>query len=188
MTLLKASLIGAVAALPAGGAHAVTNLVTNGGFETGDLSGWSYDRWSVTNNMGSIAPQSGNYFATTECIHFCALAQDLVTTAGQFYTLRFAFNPGLTANHDADTYVTFDGAEVADMAGGALGWTIHSVIVKATGSSTALVFNGYQQPATNGLDNVSVIATPEPAAWATMLLGFGLAGGALRRRRGLDTF
>ena len=28
-------------------------------------------------------------------------------------------------------------------------------------------------------------AVPEPSAWAIMLLGFGLAGGALRRRGGV---
>ncbi|THD64503.1 MAG: PEP-CTERM sorting domain-containing protein [Phenylobacterium sp.] len=37
------------------------------------------------------------------------------------------------------------------------------------------------------LDNVSVTlaSVPEPAAWAIMLLGFGFAGSALRRRRTL---
>lgn len=32
------------------------------------------------------------------------------------------------------------------------------------------------------LDNVSVAGVPEPAAWALMLAGFGLVGGAMRRR------
>lgn len=37
------------------------------------------------------------------------------------------------------------------------------------------------------LDNILVQSTPmgvpEPTSWALMILGFGLAGGALRRRR-----
>lgn len=33
------------------------------------------------------------------------------------------------------------------------------------------------------VDNVSVSAVPEPAAWALMILGFGVVGGTLRRRR-----
>ena len=33
------------------------------------------------------------------------------------------------------------------------------------------------------LDDISVVAAPEPAAWAMMLFGFGLVGSALRRRR-----
>ncbi len=179
MNPIKASLIGALAALSAGGAHAAADLVTNGGFETGDLSGWSSDRWYVASYP--TVTNSGAYFATTGCIaSYCSLAQDLATTPGQSYILSFAFNPGPSANGDADTYVTFGGVTVADMAGGALGWTTHSLIVTASGSSTALVFNGYQEPAWNGVDDVSV-TVPEPAAWASMLLGFGLAGGALRR-------
>ena len=33
------------------------------------------------------------------------------------------------------------------------------------------------------LDSISVAAVPEPATWALMIAGFGLAGAALRRRR-----
>ncbi len=32
------------------------------------------------------------------------------------------------------------------------------------------------------IDNVSITAVPEPATWAMMILGFGIAGAALRRR------
>ena len=33
------------------------------------------------------------------------------------------------------------------------------------------------------LDNVSISAVPETATWAMMILGFGVVGGAVRRRR-----
>lgn len=33
------------------------------------------------------------------------------------------------------------------------------------------------------LDNIAVSAVPEPATWAMMIAGFGMAGAALRRRR-----
>jgi len=41
-----------------------------------------------------------------------------------------------------------------------------------------------------GLDNVSITggAVPEPASWALMLGGFGLVGGAMRRRRAAVSF
>lgn len=32
-------------------------------------------------------------------------------------------------------------------------------------------------------DNANLAAVPEPATWAVMILGLGLAGGVLRRRR-----
>lgn len=39
-----------------------------------------------------------------------------------------------------------------------------------------------------GWDNIRIVgyeaAIPEPASWALMIAGFGLVGGALRRRRG----
>jgi hypothetical protein len=36
-------------------------------------------------------------------------------------------------------------------------------------------------------DKVTITAVPEPATWAMMITGFGLAGAALRRRRGVAT-
>jgi len=38
-------------------------------------------------------------------------------------------------------------------------------------------------PPISFLDGVSMTAVPEPASWAMMLIGFGMAGGAMRRRR-----
>ena len=39
----------------------------------------------------------------------------------------------------------------------------------------------------NSVGTLSVLAVPEPAQWALMLGGFGLMGGALRRRRSAST-
>ena len=52
-------------------------------------------------------------------------------------------------------------------------------------------FNIWPRQVTGGLaaladfapENSTLAAVPEPAAWAFMIAGFGLAGGALRRRR-----
>lgn len=60
-----------------------------------------------------------------------------------------------------------------------------------TGAQTVLTFQGHANQDVNdeffGIDNVVVTGTapgvPEPATWALSILGFGLAGGALRRRR-----
>jgi hypothetical protein len=188
MNLVKASLIGALLALSVGGAHAATNLVTNGDFETGDLTGWSGYGWFVTNGIADVGPNSGNDFASTGCVGFyCTLEQDVATMPGESYTLSFAFNPGLNANSGADTHVAFGGTTVADMSGGSLGWSDYSINVTATDSTTALVFSGYQNPAWNGVDDVSLTSAdaggvPEPATWAMMLLGLGGAGASLRRR------
>ena len=57
-----------------------------------------------------------------------------------------------------------------------------------TGASTTIRFFGNATQAIDderfGIDNVVVSgAVPEPATWAMMILGFGSAGAALRRRR-----
>jgi hypothetical protein len=39
----------------------------------------------------------------------------------------------------------------------------------------------------NGLLTINFIGVPEPATWATMLIGFGGLGAILRRRRAVGT-
>ena len=55
----------------------------------------------------------------------------------------------------------------------------------AKSSSGSGEFHNYSYSGTllDGHYNTGVIATPEPATWAMSILGFGLAGGVLRRRR-----
>lgn len=57
-----------------------------------------------------------------------------------------------------------------------------------TGASTTIVFTGLSNQGASdeffGIDNVTVTgAVPEPGTWAMMILGFGAAGAAIRRRR-----
>jgi hypothetical protein len=183
-----AALLGA--ALPA---QAAVNLVSNGGFETGDLTGWSTNGWAV--NLGGLSAFDGAFYASTGCVnHLCDLSQTLATQAGATYTISFAFNPGEGAglagdNTDAMTRILWNGTAISAIAGGTLGWeTITLSPQMATGSSTVLTFSGYQNPAFNGLDDVSVVldsiaSVPEPSTWAMLILGFGLVGGALRQQR-----
>lgn len=52
-------------------------------------------------------------------------------------------------------------------------------------SQTNLVFAAAGKDDTLGgyLDTISLSAVPEPATWAMMIVGFGMVGGAMRRRR-----
>jgi len=177
-------------------AHAAVNLVTNGGFETGDLSGWSTSpvgNWSV--DLGSFAAFDGAHYASTGCVNIvCSLSQTLATQAGATYSLSFAFNPGLDAGVPGDptnamTKILWNGTPVFAIDGGVQGWTTVTLSsLLATGSSTDLAFAGYQNPDWNGLDDVSVLlvqgaGVPEPATWIMLILGFGLTGLLLRRHR-----
>ena len=174
-------------------AQAAVNLVTNGGFETGNLSGWTGSGWSV--DLGSFSAFDGAHYASTGCTSgFCDLSQTLATQVGATYTISFAFNPGANAGlpgdgTDAMTRIVWNGTAISAIAGGVLGWeTITLPAQLATGSSTVLTFSGYQHPAWNGLDDVSVVlasaaSVPEPASWILLILGFGLTGALLRRSR-----
>lgn len=57
-------------------------------------------------------------------------------------------------------------------------WTLAQVQVNADGSTTPTVYPG---PG-GGAPALAVSAVPEPATWAMMIVGFGVAGVALRRR------
>ena len=60
-----------------------------------------------------------------------------------------------------------------------------------TGNATTILFTGLstQGPSDEyfGIDNVVVTAVPEPATWTMMIIGFGAARGAIRRRRALGS-
>jgi hypothetical protein len=49
--------------------------------------------------------------------------------------------------------------------------------LRVSNASTAFLGNDF------ALDDISLVRVPEPATWATMLVGFGSLGGLLRRRR-----
>ena len=175
----------AAAALLATSASAA-NLVVNGGFETGDFSGWtanpvSYPMYIVTSPVeeGTYAAQITGYASGPD-----TLEQDIADVAGQSYLLSFWRwqDPGTPNGLD----VTWNGSSVhseVDNSDGA-GWQNFTVSVTGHGTD-ALVFTSYNDPAFTYVDNISVTgagAVPEPATWALMLLGFGGLGAALRRR------
>ena len=62
-----------------------------------------------------------------------------------------------------------------------------SLIAGATPFSTTvrydLTFNGAAAGTFNGTVNLAGTAVPEPATWGMMIVGFGLMGGVLRRRK-----
>jgi hypothetical protein len=187
-------------------ARSDTNLVVNGGFETGDTTGWTdslaaiYDvgscgtdatcqaivqqeldnvKWLTTNPWGAT-PYAGNYFATAQNQND-ELYQTLATTAGITYQLSFAVTTSLVPGAGANAFVAvfWNGQGVATANDPNSPWTLYTMTVTGTGSDT-LGFEGQW----SGLDAVSVTAAvPEPATWAMMLLGFAGLGFAFRQSR-----
>jgi Carbohydrate binding domain/PEP-CTERM motif len=170
-------------AVPASAAE----LVTNGGFETGDFTGWTQSGNTgatlVTSNSAYV--HSGTYGAALGPVGSQGtLSQLLNTVSGETYNISFWLrnDGGIPNSFDA-----FFGTQqlLATAAQGTSAF--YNFTYTATGSSpTELRFDFQQNPAFWGLDDVSVQgvmgAVPEPATWAMMLLGFAGIGFAMRRR------
>jgi hypothetical protein len=184
-TLVAASAMAAGLALAGASAHASTNLVANGSFETGDFTDWAqFGNTGFTGVSGSFSgvnPTDGAdqaYFGPVGSTG--GIDQDVATQAGAHFVFSFdVFNFGGTPSYFDAAFGATHVLTLVDP--GPFGYTHESFSVLATGPLTNVAFTTQQNPSYFLLDNVSVSA-PEPATWALMIGGFGLAGASLRRR------
>lgn len=190
MTSIATQLAGiALAALAAvaAPAHAnlVTNLVSNGGFETGDFSGWtatgqpSFDAVQCAGPGPTVA--EGNCSAIFGSLEPSGITQSIAVGAGMVWSLSFALLPdgGMPSSFS----VQFGGQtllSLTDLA--ASDYQRYDFSGVAMDDDMALSFTLFDPVGFLSLDDVTVTAVPEPAT--TALIGAALASGLwLRRRR-----
>jgi hypothetical protein len=183
LMLCSALALAGLAALPER-ASAGSNLVQNGGFETGDLSGWT----EVGNTgYGAVtcggAPE-GNCEAFFGPIgSLGGIAQSIATTPGGEYFIDFILNSdgGTPGAFEVD----FGGHTLLSLtnppAAGDQGFILDAM---ATDANTILQIQFQDDSGFMFLDGVQVSSVPEPASLALMSAGLlALAAGRKRKTR-----
>jgi hypothetical protein len=164
-----------VTAMLLGSPRVHADLITNGGFETGDFSGWTTGANSFPQNIVMSPVHSGSFAAQIAgfSTNPNTLSQVVTTSAGQAYDLTFWRS--LTGNTPTQSLtVSWDGVQVfSELNPNAQPYQQFSVTVVGTSSDT-LLFTSANDPGLTYLDDVSLTPTVVPEASTMMLLGSGL--------------
>ncbi|MBT9470025.1 MAG: PEPxxWA-CTERM sorting domain-containing protein [Pseudomonadota bacterium] len=188
------------------GNQAAINNFYNGGTDSQGHSGANYGVAFSSSSLGLIdtdAGGSGNFAnePSASTILFFQNANNAVLNYAAGFSTGFSF---FYTSSTAATVNVYDGLNATgnllgslnlaaqysqncagDPTGGFCNWT--SVGVAFGGLAKSIDFGG--AAGQTGFDNITFgsatpgSAVPEPATWAMMIAGFGMAGAALRRRR-----
>jgi MYXO-CTERM domain-containing protein len=173
-----------------------SSIVTNGGFETGDFTGWSLtgNPCTPSNQYCGVSSASDPNFpipvySGTYAAYFgpvgadTYLDQTLSLAPSTTYTLTFSLDEFISPD-PAHGYVNFVGVSVdgsqlfadGNMANTG-GYEQESLIFSTapSGNSGLLQFAFRNDLGYFFLDDVSVTSSPEPASWLLLLSGLALA-------------
>ncbi len=191
---------------------AINSFFQNFGPGSTGITGWTVDAFTPFGGSGGNVDIVNGLFTpggpspANDGVQFLDLVgfgmvgsiyQVINTVAGQSYTLNFAYSHNLFSNDPSASAIfgIYNGTFGPLLApfqpfshntgtSTNLDWRNASFSFVASSGQTTIAFGNVTGGSNAGvlIDSVSV-AVPEPAAWAMMIAGFGLVGGAVRRRK-----
>jgi hypothetical protein len=161
------------------------SIVQNGGFETGDFTGWvlvgdtvigrNVYNAVVTESEYPYTVHSGNYGAFLgEGGYLATLTQTLPTVSNQLYQLSFWLsNP--ESMGPQQFIANWDGTEVLNLSSPpVMGWTNFQFLVTAAGTNTDVQFAAENDLNYFGFDDVTVLPVPPVGFESTTVTGGNL--------------
>jgi hypothetical protein len=144
------------------------STVNNGGFESGNFSGWSLNassKYDFVTTSSSLVHSGGNGAALGQTGSLGYLYQTLATSPGQNYLFSLWLdNPNNPAGASPNQFqVQWNGTTLFNQTNlPFMAWTNLQFVVTATGTSTLLQFGFQDNPYYLGLDDISVAPVSAP--------------------------